>query len=163
MARFYSIRAEPPFNLQLCMGHPRFRSQQGSSARVVDFPGLPNSGRRQTVRHLADPGLGLRAGRSRAAGRGDSRGRKGHRLGSGRTAGGLLLLHSLAGGGFLTPGKAHGEKERSPWLPEKPRCHTHPAAKQSPGNNTSAQRSGACRRQSAPCSWGPSPPSPPSS
>ena len=22
MARFYSIRAEPPFNLQLCMGHP---------------------------------------------------------------------------------------------------------------------------------------------
>ena len=28
MARFYSIRAEPPFNLQLCMGHPRFRSNE---------------------------------------------------------------------------------------------------------------------------------------
>ncbi len=25
MARFYSIRAEPPFNLQLCMGHPHTR------------------------------------------------------------------------------------------------------------------------------------------
>ena len=27
MARFYSIRAEPPFNLQLCMGHPLLDQQ----------------------------------------------------------------------------------------------------------------------------------------
>ena len=49
MARFYSIRAEPPFNLQLCMGHP----QDGvtvftDNARAYDT--MPN---RHAVNHSA--------------------------------------------------------------------------------------------------------------
>ncbi len=37
MARFYSIRAEPPFNLQLCMGHPPGLSRTVSSDAEGQF------------------------------------------------------------------------------------------------------------------------------
>ncbi len=59
MARFYSIRAEPPFNLQLCMGHPlkAYLDKVGAALRergVKTDTLVRGSGAAQTIVSVAE-------------------------------------------------------------------------------------------------------------